>query len=282
MKFQQDLNKSASISTKNTMSVNFWVIKYFPFIGFSAGIVMWLVDAAIDVLFIHQDESFGESVFSSEFTEIWMRTLVIIVMTTSSLVVQYFMRKQYNHEKTLLNYQDHLEEIVSERTEELQYLANFDVLTEIYNRRKFNQVFDTEMERSKELNYHLCLAMCDIDHFKNVNDQYGHNEGDQVLKDIANILRHNLRATDTYARWGGEEFIMLMPDTDLTTANIVTDKLRLLINTLTCGDDKQKLSASFGITQYKEDDTISSFVIRADAALYEAKNKGRNRVCVKE
>jgi len=152
------------------------VITMLPCVGFCGGILMWLADAAIDVMFIHTDESYWESVFSRDSTEMWMRTLVIIVMTASSIVVQFFMRRQDAYAMTLLNYQEHLEELVDKRTRKLQYLANFDELTGIYNRRKFNDSLEKEVNRARRYHHPLSLVMSDIDFFKNVNDTYGHKE----------------------------------------------------------------------------------------------------------
>lgn len=282
MESQQHLDITVVNSDKVSKSVHPWLITMLPWAGLCGGIIMWLVDAAVDVMFIHTDENFWESVFSEDSTEIWMRTLVVIVMTSASIAVQFFMRKQDVYAKTLLNYQEHLEEIVDERTQKLQYLADFDDLTGIYNRHKFNDCLERETDRARRYHQPLSLVMCDIDFFKNVNDTYGHDEGDKVLKYFADTLRQNLRKSDVYARWGGEEFILLMPHTDIESARVVTDKLRLLISSINFGKDNQHLTASFGVSQLHNTEQTSPLIKRADDALYEAKHGGRNCVSIKE
>ena len=122
--------------------------------------------------------------------------------------------------------------------------------------------------------------MFDIDHFKDFNDTYGHLIGDEVLIMLAENIDKHVRNTDTFARWGGEEFVILFPETTTEEAKIVCEKLRISIEHLshkTAGG----ITASFGITQYIENDTIKTMFKRCDDALYEAKENGRNMVCVK-
>lgn len=254
------------------------LVTWFPAIGFTMGIAMWLLDAAVDVIFIHPGESFIESVFSAEPTEMWMRTLVVLVMTISSVFVQYFMREQRTYQKLLLKYQTHLESMVHERTLELEQLATLDSLTQIYNRRKFNELLEHEVAVARRYDQPLSLVMFDIDHFKKINDQLGHAEGDRVLKTIGNILSTYLRKSDIYARWGGEEFILLTPHTDAQTAAAVAEKLRKLLNMITYGKNGRALSASFGVSQLTREDDEQSFIKRADGAMYKAKEQGRNSV----
>lgn len=282
MKPNLDSDISVVNPEKITQSVPRWLINMLPWAGFFSGLLMWLIDAAVDVIFIHADENFWESVFTEDSTEMWMRTLVVIVMTASSIVIQFFMRKQDEYAKALLKYQDHLEEIVDERTQKLQYLADFDELTGIYNRRKFNECLEREMNSARRYHQPLSLVMCDIDFFKNVNDTHGHDEGDQVLKSFADIFRQNLRKSDVYARWGGEEFIILMTQTDIATATKVADKLRQIISNTNFGKDIQQLTASFGVSQLYDTEKTSPLIKRADKALYEAKHSGRNCVNIKE
>ena len=282
MNSKPDCDFTVTNPDKITSSNHHRVINILPWAGFFSGIVMWLIDAAVDVFFIHTDEGFWQSVFSSDLSEMWMRTLVVIVMTSASVVVQFFMRRQDVYAKALLNYQDHLEELVNERTQRLQYLADFDELTGIYNRRKFTEYLNKEMDRARRYHQDLSLVMCDIDFFKNVNDSCGHDKGDEVLKSFSDIFRQNLRKTDTYARWGGEEFIILMSQTDIAMATKVADKLRQIIGNTNFGGNIEQLTASFGISQLHNTEQASSLIKRADKALYDAKHSGRNCVSIKD
>ena len=122
--------------------------------------------------------------------------------------------------------------------------------------------------------------MFDIDHFKAVNDMYGHDIGDNVLKGIANVIQFNLRKTDVFARWGGEEFIILAPETTSEQAERLGEKLRSAIEGYDF-DIEDRVTASFGFTLYRSDSTSEQMIKRADEAMYQAKNNGRNQVVLK-
>lgn len=258
-----------------------WLLNIFPLLGFVSGLLMWLIDSTIDVYLIHPDESLLESIFSNEPTEIWMRALVMIVMTLASIFAQHLLRKQKTVELLLRKYQLHLEDIVEERTGALVKMASVDSLTGIYNRRKFSEILEYEAQRSKRYHQPLALLMIDIDHFKHVNDTYGHQAGDEALIRIADIFKTWLRKSDVYARWGGEEFIVLLTQTNLSEARLVAEKLRQHIAEITV-KDKLPVTASFGVSLFDENEDTLLLVKRADDALYQSKNDGRNRVSVLE
>jgi diguanylate cyclase (GGDEF)-like protein len=153
-----------------------------------------------------------------------------------------------------------------------------DGLTGVYNRNKLEEIFEYETKRIQRHPQPLSLAMLDIDHFKGINDLYGHLIGDEILIMLAHNIQENIRQSDTFVRWGGEEFVILFSNTKLEEACISSEKFRKLIETLE-HEQNIKISASFGVTLYKEGDTLVSMLERADKALYEAKNSGRN--CVK-
>ncbi|MDT8339265.1 MAG: diguanylate cyclase [Sulfurimonas sp.] len=164
-----------------------------------------------------------------------------------------------------------------EMEKNLEKLATTDKLTGIYNRHKFDEIFKTEIERASRYKTPLTLIMFDIDHFKDVNDNHGHGIGDEVLQGIVDIVKKNIRDADIFARWGGEEFVILFPQTNSKSATALTEKLRKTIEdslfvkelTLTC---------SFGIAFYEDKESAETLTERADSALYRAKNQGRNRV----
>ena len=161
--------------------------------------------------------------------------------------------------------------------EELKRLSVTDNLTQAYNRTKFEEVIKREIKRTKRNSRPLSVAMFDIDHFKEVNDAYGHDVGDYVLKTLSQIAQKNIRDIDYLIRWGGEEFIVIALDTDLRGAEVMAEKIRQAIEKYSF-DKVGRVTVSFGVTQFKQDDTEDSFMKRADDALYQAKEKGRNRV----
>jgi len=170
--------------------------------------------------------------------------------------------------------------------EKLQKLAITDELTGIYNRRKFNEVALMGLNRAKRNKTPLSIIIIDIDHFKIVNDTYGHTTGDDVLKTIAKNIAESLRSLDIFARYGGEEFIICLPETSIIAAQNVAERIRSCINDLTFHDKQNnqfKISLSLGVSQIKEySQTIEDIIRDADKALYEAKSQGRNKVVVSD
>ncbi|MBE9528582.1 MAG: GGDEF domain-containing protein [Proteobacteria bacterium] len=159
----------------------------------------------------------------------------------------------------------------------LEKLAVTDNLTQVYNRVKLDDIIKEASERSRVHNSLLSVIILDLDNFKEINDTYGHLAGDTVLKEVAGVVRKNVRSTDHLVRWGGEEFLIVSPGTGLAEADELANKLRRLIE----GHDFGRVgavTASFGLTQFREGDTEDSFLTRADGALYKAKDEGRNRV----
>jgi len=164
---------------------------------------------------------------------------------------------------------------------ELQRLASTDGLTNLFNRRHFLELADTEVKRSIRFKHPLSLVFLDLDHFKRINDTFGHPAGDQALITFAQVCQENIREIDLLARFGGEEFALLMPETDLEQAERVAERLRQTIAQLTVQFETHQISftCSFGITALMgEQDTLDLILQRADQALYAAKQAGRNRV----
>ncbi len=157
--------------------------------------------------------------------------------------------------------------------------AIHDVLTGVFNRLAYEERMEQEFARWKRYHQPLVLLIFDIDHFKRVNDTYGHKSGDKALKLIAKTLQKNLRESDFLARFGGEEFVVLMPQTELSAAIGAANKLREAVqaNQFHYQQTRVYITISCGATQLKDDDTIDSAFQRADQALYKAKQNGRNR-----
>ncbi len=184
------------------------------------------------------------------------------------------------------SFTENLEHLVSMRTEELrekirevEELSVTDPLTGIYNRKRFDEELGVEISRARRYAEPLTLIMFDIDHFKAVNDGHGHAAGDAVLKEITALVKAQIRSADVFSRWGGEEFLVLLPQTDLDGAYKMADKLRTAIDGLSF-PGVGKVTCSFGVTAFTDIDDRDSFLRRVDDALYEAKDAGRNRVIV--
>ena len=160
---------------------------------------------------------------------------------------------------------------------DLEKLATTDELTQTFNRTKFHEVIEKELERAKRYHHSLSIVMFDIDHFKKVNDTFGHAVGDYVLQTLAKIVKENLREMDYLVRWGGEEFILITPETDIERAGVLAERIRKVTESYKF-DHGGTITVSFGVTEYKPDDTEDTFIKRADDAMYEAKKKGRNRI----
>lgn len=161
--------------------------------------------------------------------------------------------------------------------QEVERIATLDQLTGIYNRHKFEELFTLESERSRRFSHALSLIMIDIDYFKAVNDTYGHDIGDKVLIKLAEIVQSNIRKIDIFARWGGEEFLILCPGTDMEHARGVAEKLRLAVEG-SVFEDVGKLTISLGVTLLKSEESFNELFKRVDERLYYAKEHGRNQV----
>jgi diguanylate cyclase (GGDEF)-like protein/PAS domain S-box-containing protein len=161
--------------------------------------------------------------------------------------------------------------------EELQRLSMTDTLTGCFNRRKFLECLDYECKRIERLQASLTLIMLDIDNFKSINDAYGHETGDLVLQSLAAIVSAHLRDVDILCRWGGEEFLILAPDTDAQNAQIMVERIKKTVAEHIFSQDL-KITVSFGLVQYRKGESLDELINRADQCMYLAKKRGRNRV----
>ena len=162
---------------------------------------------------------------------------------------------------------------------ELEYLSQTDPLTGVYNRLKTDALLDQEFERSRRYNRSLSVVMFDLDYFKQVNDTFGHQTGDRVLVAASALVQASIRKHDVLGRWGGEEFLILCPETDLQGAEHLAENLRQQMEAFDLGE-VGTITASFGIAQLGRTEDVKRLIGYADNALYEAKQKGRNQVCV--
>lgn len=269
-----------------------------PVIGLVFVLIFWLIDSAVDTYIFNNSSMYIESLFAPRGVNLWARCLVTTLLLTFSFLLMFVYRKHLIAAQQLSTYKKHLEHIVSERTcdlkikndllqnevaerqkaeAKLEYLATIDSLTSIFNRRKFNEILSYELKRNERHHKGLSLIMCDLDNFKNINDNFGHDAGDKILIHFTKMISSAIRKSDVFARWGGEEFVILLPETSLETATRIAGKLRLLTDT-TMIPRIGRITSSFGVTQHQTNDNESDFIKRADQALYKAKENGRNRV----
>lgn len=263
-------------------------------------VIFWISDAIVDVVVFGEQGSIIENVVSPEPVEFWMRVLVVSLFIAFSFYARRLLKSQINASNELSAYKKNLEKIVDDRTNELRIknteliheikirkeiesrleaLASTDPLTQLYNRRKFDEILSYEISRDLRYRTGLSLIMCDIDHFKQINDRYGHEVGDTVLKQFSQKIAGSIRRSDLFARWGGEEFALLITNTDGTLAGPIAQKIRKMIETVVF-DVVGRVTASFGVAILTGQDDAASFVRRADGALYQAKEAGRNCVVI--
>lgn len=157
-----------------------------------------------------------------------------------------------------------------------------DALTGVGNRRKLEQALATEIARSVRTGDALSVFMADIDHFKRINDSFGHPAGDRVLARFGSLLREQCRPTDTVSRFGGEEFVVLLPHTREAQAREVAERIRRTLAQECLDPPGEPVTASFGVAQLRAGETAESLMARVDAAMYQAKESGRNRVFASE
>ena len=272
--------------------------KSLPVLGVTLAALFWVADAVIDVYAFEEEHTFLESLLSPEPVELWMRCLVVIVLVLFAFYAKKLLTVQKNISEELNRHKYQLEQLVDERTNELaktnialqeeirkrkkaevelERLATTDPLTLLFNRRKFDELLEYEMERDRRYRSGLSILFCDIDNFKRINDKYGHDVGDSILSTFASKVKNSVRKSDIVARWGGEEFVLLIPNTTAEIARTIAEKIRKMIEN-TDFPIVGKATASFGVTHSLGEDNRDTVIKRADESLYRAKEKGRNRV----
>ena len=171
-----------------------------------------------------------------------------------------------------------------QRFSSIKNMATYDTLTGLYNRRYFEERLGAEAEKSFYSGIPLSLVMVDIDHFKKVNDTFGHTEGDQILCKISSVLKNSVRRKDTVARYGGEEFILILPEAGLEQSFVIAERIRQLVEKtlFEVGRAQVNLTLSMGISNFPSHRVKSKeeLIKMADQALYDAKRGGRNKVCI--
>ncbi len=222
-----------------------------------------------------------------------LAVIALIIFLSLMLVIlfhYYNQKKQLSMELSMIN--NELEQRVDDRTQnllmendalhkkesEITQMMLTDLLTDLPNRRFFEDEVQREFKRSQRSNSDLCIAICDIDHFKQINDFFGHKVGDIVLTRLAQCINQTVRETDFVARWGGEEFVIIHIDTNRTAAEKLSERVRVAIEKLWLDELGKGVTISIGIAQRNEADTVSDLLHRSDMALYQSKSDGRNCV----
>ncbi|HOJ63161.1 MAG TPA: diguanylate cyclase [Spirochaetota bacterium] len=217
------------------------------------------------------------------------------VLTERLMRLNRKLRKKNREIKKALRREELLNKKILERTMEikaakeqieelnkiLKYASTHDELTTLYNRAAIFDFLENDINRIKRIKTHISLLMFDIDFFKNINDTYGHTVGDEILRSLSLLIKNHIREIDLMGRYGGEEFLIILPDTNLQEAAIMAERILNLVRCYEFQTSKGpiNLTISIGIAEYKEGETIDQFIERVDQKLYEAKNSGRN--CIK-
>jgi diguanylate cyclase (GGDEF)-like protein len=168
------------------------------------------------------------------------------------------------------------------REQQIRDLSLIDALTGVANRRRLEEAIEAGVSHAARHKRALSIVMADIDDFKTLNDDFGHDTGDRALRAFAELLKLRSRKYDLVARYGAEEFIVLMPECDMSHARTTAERMRKEVALLNIPPADRPMTASFGVSQWLEADTAQSFLARADAAMNQAKAKGRNRVETKK
>ena len=191
---------------------------------------------------------------------------IIIASLVIKLVISYY---ELSREEAFI--------ALKSKNDELTKLSTHDTLTGLYNRFKLDQVLDYEVNRGIRSNESFSVILGDLDRFKFINDTYGHLKGDYILVKIAGIIKDSCRQTDTVGRWGGEEFLIICPNTNLRGAVTLAEKIRSKIENYQF-EGIEQVTISLGVTSYSTGDTIEMIIKNADRALYNAKENSRNKV----
>ena len=202
---------------------------------------------------------------------------LILRITVQGLVVPVYIFITYFILKLIENQKE-----LKLLNEKLKKILRKDDLTGLFNRKAFMEYFNKMKSLSQRHSKTLCLIIADIDKFKDINDTYGHHTGDEVLKALGDIFKSEVRNEDMVARIGGEEFAILLIETNVEKAVNVAERIRVKISQLEVKPVKKTITASFGVSQMKEDESIKELFCRADNALYEAKKTGRNKTVIKK
>ena len=245
-----------------------WIYLVPPVVFFLGGIRKGSQNLGIFVLIISALMFYPNNEWlSTSYTFEFKSRLIYSFLTVSLLFALYENARQNSYIR------------IQEMSEKFERQAMRDPLSELLNRRGMRERLQNEFERSQRYKNNLTVVMCDIDNFKSVNDQYGHDKGDEIIKSVGTIFKSIMRKQDSLARWGGEEYLFLLPETNGNQAIKLAEKLRRKIEkeAYTQDDKIFSITISIGLHQITATDTIDQAITKADTNLYMAKEQGRNR-----
>ncbi|MGJ8682508.1 GGDEF domain-containing protein, partial [Paraglaciecola sp.] len=245
-----------------------WIYLVPPVILFFGGLYKGLRNLCLFILFISFQLFYPDPILlATEYTFEFKSRLLYSFITVSLLFAIYEAARHNSYQS------------VSELSKKFEKLAMYDVLSGLLNRRGMMQNLALEYARSKRSQLSTTLIMCDIDYFKKINDLYGHEKGDEVIKKVGKIFTKELRKQDSIARWGGEEYLFLLPTTNSEQAKILAEKLRQKIEQtyFNYKNSQFNITVSMGIHQLQPTDSLDEAIGHADTKLYKAKSDGRNR-----
>lgn len=209
-------------------------------------------------------------------SNVWTDVMVQPVLNSDGSVIELLgVTRSIAEHKRLLHELQAAKEAAERANAELRCMATTDVLTGVWNRRHFEETAAITMALARRYAYPLSIVLFDIDHFKAVNDRYGHQTGDQVLIELTRVVGQLLRQTDMLARWGGEEFVLILSHIDETAAMQLAEKIRKAVEAYRF-PDVGHITISLGVAQFSTAETLDAWFGRADQALFDAKNGGRN------
>ena len=246
-----------------------WIFIVAPLSVFIHGLKRGLMDITffvviMSIILFMPIESVNHAQYSTEFK---LRLIYsFLTVTALSSLYEYSRNKSYKQ--------------ALELSDKYQQLAHFDTLTQLSNRRDALHIFKREQARAIRNNQPLSIILCDVDHFKKINDHHGHNAGDAALKALAKLFTDSMREQDCVARWGGEEFLFILPNTDFKNAYVFADKIKNKIqkHIINYEDKNISMTISMGVEQFKSTQTIDEVINTADKYLYQAKDAGRNQI----
>ncbi|PLX69060.1 MAG: sensor domain-containing diguanylate cyclase [Denitrovibrio sp.] len=210
---------------------------------------------------------------------VWSGEMKELRKDGSSFWIKQTITPEFDNKGEIIAYTSIAQDITEKKM--VEEMSITDSLTQIYNRHKLDDAIKHEVNRFNRYRTNFCAILIDIDHFKMVNDNYGHQAGDDVLVKLASMMKENTRETDVCGRWGGEEFLIIAVEAELANAHAMAEKLRKNVE-----DEEfppvKNITISIGVAQYQYGETIAHFINRADDALYQAKDAGRNKVVISE
>ncbi|UTJ05509.1 diguanylate cyclase [Arcobacter roscoffensis] len=211
-----------------------------------------------------------------DYTLFWQTTIFFLFIITIILYWSYKLKIEKTRNEEILKELKATQNELKIKNKRLKFLARVDKLTGVYNRTKLDEVLEKEINRSKRFKRDFSIMLIDIDDFKNINDTYGHLVGDKILIALADLLKIHTRNVDTVGRWGGEEFLIICPETDKLGAVKLAKYLQVKINEFTF-EENLKITVSIGLSMFKED-TSDTILKKADIALYDVKENGKNSI----